>query len=62
MFSLPAIGVSACARTIGHATSSSRNSEANLHIMRIDQIMEESRKEDAAGDETGDSSANRAAH
>ena len=39
MFSLPAIGVSACARTIGHATSSSRNSEANLHIMRARVVM-----------------------
>lgn len=33
MFCLPAIGVSACTRTIGHATSS-RISEASLHIMR----------------------------
>jgi len=39
MFSLPAIGVSACTRTIGHATSSSRNSEANLHIMRARVVM-----------------------
>ena len=38
MFSLPAIGVSACARTIGHATSY-RNSEASLHIMRARVVM-----------------------
>lgn len=38
MFSLPAIGVSACARTIGHATSS-RHSEASLHIMRARVVM-----------------------
>lgn len=38
MFCLPAIGVSACARTIGHATSSLIN-EASLLIMPARSVM-----------------------
>lgn len=38
MFCLPAIGVSACTRTIGHATSS-LVSEASLLIMRARSVM-----------------------
>lgn len=38
MFCLPAIGVSACARTIGHATST-RSSEASRPLMRVRVAM-----------------------